>query len=145
MPGDNAENRPLAPRSAARQIDSINSDKELRYEALYAHLRQYILIRFCLDDEPCETDDLIELAELSLAKVLHIRREELCRLDLSSCTRSSYVVTRKNLLFLVLEKELGIEILPEENASITDIGDLAELILAKLKKKQLRAKGRMLH
>ncbi len=124
-----------AAKSAAQEIEDIKSQKELRYEILYVHLKRYILFRFLLDDESCGTDDLIELANRSIARSLNINEKDVADLDLShSCTGSSSAVTRKILLLMALEKALDIEIQPEESALITSVADLAELVFTKMKK-----------
>jgi hypothetical protein len=136
-PGNSARNRLLsALESAGKKIKQIRADRNMEYHALYGHLRAYILARFLLGrEEAGEAEGLAELAEMSIAKTMSIRREELPGVDISgSCTGSSSVVTKKVLLLISLEKELDIDFQPEESARITTVSELAESVHKKLKR-----------
>lgn len=81
---------------AAEQIAAIKALPELNQEALFFHLRNYLKSRFLLEEEDCRSENLQELAAISLAKTLAVSPAELKGLDLSqTCTAALRCSARK--------------------------------------------------
>lgn len=101
-------------------------------EEVYKHLKSYICSRFKLEEATCATDDILELAEISLEK-----RDELSDSDSEEgapdlCSGASSALSKKILLLLSIEKKLHIEFLPEEIPNIRTVKDLCEQIMVKM-------------
>lgn len=119
---------------AAEQIAAIKALPELNQKALFFHLRNYLKSRFLLEEEDCRSENLQELAAISLAKTLAVSPAELKGLDLSqTCTGSSSVFSKKVLLLMALERELNISIPEQESVRIKTITDLTTALLTKLR------------
>lgn len=120
--------------AAAEQINFIRSGATKDYSVLFNHVRQYVMHKFLLTEADLCTDNLFELAEISIANSTNIRRQDLAELDVSlNCTGESSVITKKVLLLLALQKGLAIQFSPDETADIETLPQLAAVIFRDLK------------
>ncbi len=118
---------------AAKHAALIRASPDLEAEVLHARLRAYILYRFMLNEEQMDSDEIMELARMSIARTLAIQSENVSDLDISNlCSGTSSVISKKVLLFMALQRDLQIRLLPEESASVKTIADLACLVHRKL-------------
>ena len=96
---------------------------------LLERLRKYVLYRFLLNEDECQTDDINEIAKISLAKSLHMDKALMKNIDReSTCDRASPVMTKRLLLFIAIQSELNIQLPPDETPGIKTIADLASLV-----------------
>ncbi len=104
-------------------------------EEVYKYLKSFLCHRFDLEEVSCETDDILELAELSIAK----REQLIYEGKLSEeeapnlCSGASTALSKKILFLLTLEKTLNIEFLPEDIPFIKSIKDICEYLVNKKK------------
>lgn len=116
---------------ANQEIDLLLAE-ELNPQSVHEHLMNYIRYRFMLVDEAFESDDISELSEFSLKKMLKLQRDEdLDEISLT-CTGVSSKSRKKVLLMLALGKKLGFKWDPAESASIETVTQLTDAVIAHL-------------
>jgi len=130
MPVDSIKDRIIiANREASAVMETIKSSPKLAKDEFYQLIRQYILIKFFLSDEACTEDNIIELSELSIQRVLKISKGNLKAADISvHCAGTSSVIDKKVLLLLAIQKQLGIKFNPDETSNAETIRQLSDLI-----------------
>ena len=130
MPVDSIKDRIIiANREASAVMETIKSSPNLAKDEFYQLIRKYILIKFFLSDEVCTEDNIIELSELSIQRVLKISKGDLKAADISvHCAGTSSVIDKKVLLLLAIQKELGIKFNPDETSNAETIRQLSDLI-----------------
>lgn len=123
------KNRILEYRKAAKeQMEIIKSGEDMCPEELYEHLFIYVKRKYLLDDEDCAGDAFSELIETSIAKSQRIAKNLVTDTDTpAGCDGTSSAVTKKVLLLMAVQKELGIKFPPEKSPAIKTIRDLADI------------------
>ena len=92
-----------------------------QFEAVRENVRAFVLHRFFLDEEDPKSEDLGELARLSLSKLSQVNKSGVLQ-DLSNnCAGVSSETMKKALLIMTLQKQLGVRFDPEENDRISQI------------------------
>ena len=120
----------LASRKAAEaHIARIRTAPELTYELLDRELVEYIKSKFHLTDSDCTTDHFETLSEISLSKSMAISRELVAEFDLArSCDGVSSVRAKMVLLYMAIQKELGVTLPPEETAYVDSVHDISKMV-----------------
>lgn len=96
---------------------------------VHSLLLRYISIRYFLDEDEMRTDDLYELAEISVAKTMAIKREKLADIDIpGTCTGASSATSKKILLLMALRRDLVLSLDPERAADLKTVDQLAAYI-----------------
>jgi hypothetical protein len=133
MTGNSAARRILAAQAASRaEIESLKELKNPSVDAVYARVRSYLLLRFLLEPET-DGDDILELADLSLARTSGPGRDGAASTDVSAnCSGASSALSKKVLLLMALERDLGLDFSPEESVMIRTVRELAESIQARM-------------
>jgi hypothetical protein len=133
MSENSAAMRILAAQAASRaQIDSLKADENPSVDMVYARIRSYLLLRFLLEPET-DGDDILELAALSVARTSGQGREGAAPADVSAnCSGASSALSKKVLLLMALERDIGLDFSPEESVMIRTVRDLAESIHARM-------------
>lgn len=120
-------------RIAADDMAAIRSQSPLMKTFFSEKLRDFVLHKYMLVDVPDLPEDFSALTELSLARSLQISPELVKEFDLAkSCDGASSAMAKKVLLFMAIQRELGIELPARESARITSLQDLAELAWAEM-------------
>ena len=120
-------------RIAADDMAAIRSQSPLMKTFFSEKLRDFVLHKYMLVDVPDLPEDFSALTELSLARSLQISPELVKEFDLAkSCDGASSAMVKKVLLFMAIQRELGIELPARESARITSLQDLAELAWAEM-------------
>ena len=120
-------------RIAADDMAAIRSQSPLMKTFFSEKLCDFVLHKYMLADEPDLPEDFSALTELSLARSLQISPELVKEFDLAkSCDGASSAMAKKVLLFMAIQRELGIELPARESARITSLQDLAELAWAEM-------------
>ena len=120
-------------RIAADDMAAIRSQSPLAKTFFSEKLRDFVLHKYMLVDVPDLPEDFSALTELSLARSLQISPELVKEFDLAkSCDGASSAMAKKVLLFMAIQRELGIELPARESARITSLQDLAELAWAEM-------------
>ena len=119
----------LASRTAAAgHIKTIQSAPELTRELVRREVRGYILAKFHLTEADCTTDCFRELATISLSKSMRLSPELVKEFDLArSCDGVTSQTAKMVLLFMALQRDLGIQFEPMSTAraeTLSDVGDL---------------------
>lgn len=115
-------------------LKELLSEHKVLYEKeVYKYLKSFICNRFGLEESSCETDDILELAELSIAKREQLIDEGKLSEDEAPnlCSGASTALSKKILFLITLEKNLNIEFLPEDIPYIRTIKDICQYILGR--------------
>lgn len=99
------------------------------YEQVYRHLKEYVRYRFMLADEDFWSDDLKELSEYSIRKLLRLQKDEPLHDIAMTCTGASSTSTRKILLLIAIQKKLDFKFAYTESPEIETISQLAHAII----------------
>ena len=92
-------------------------------EKVFSNLRAFILCRFALAEENPAGENVADLAQLSLDKLVKIDRAGALQ-DLSdNCTGASSTIMKKALLITSLQKKLGVTFGEQENDTISQLAD----------------------
>jgi hypothetical protein len=128
-----------AEQESKRYIQNIQDLEYIQdaYEKIYMQVKAYVLCRYLLDEEDYTTENIKELAEISIVYMLASKDKSLKLSQASlTCTGVTSTDTKKVLLVLSLQRALGIKIKPDESAQIETVPALAEKIQSLLILKQ---------
>jgi len=117
-----------ADRRASRIIDDMKragiSREEFRFD-----VREYTLAKFLLDPQEATGDDIFELAEISIGKLLAMNDKSiLLAVGSSTCTNQSSTDIKKVLLSLALQQGMGVKLEPDESAACETTQQLADIL-----------------
>ncbi len=116
----------------AQRLRMISED-DLRVSDIYDGVKEIVRIKYFLDHDDMITDYFNGLGEISIARALGVDRSAVVGIDLEAkCNGTSSVMTKKILLIIFINRELGIEIDPHTAAEITNISQLATAIFVSL-------------
>ena len=122
-------------KASAEHIANIKNAPELTRDLVRQEVRAYIMAKFHLTEEDCITDNFSRLAQISLSKSMKISHELVKEFDLArSCDGVSSHTAKMVLLFMALQKDLGIQFRPMETAEAETLNDIADLVLKELEK-----------
>lgn len=89
-------------------------------------VRSYIRIRYLLEPEDELVDSLNVLGQMNLSRALGVPVPNLRNVDMEAkCGGTSAVMTKKILLIIALNRDLGISIASDDAADITRVSELA--------------------
>ena len=106
------------------------------FDATYRHVVAYIKYRFALADDGFWCDDIRDLSEYSIRRILKLQKDEPLDEISMSCTGATSSAERKVLLIIALRKRLEISIDADEAVDIETVTQLAETISNKLSNKR---------
>ena len=97
--------------------------------ALYAHLKEFVRLKFLLDSSERE-DDLMALAIMSTGRIIELTEGNTAFLDKSAgCTSADTPTVKKILLLFTIRDAFNIPLNFEKSPDIATISDLADEIL----------------
>ena len=115
-------------RVAAEDMAAIRSQQVLKKAFFSRKLRDFVLHKYMLSPEMELPENFSALTELSLSRSMKISPELVKEFDLAkSCDGASSAMAKKVLLFLAIQRELGILLPAMASARITTIQGLADL------------------
>ena len=115
-------------RVAAEDMAAIRSQQVLTKAFFSRKLRDFVLHKYMLSPEMELPENFSALTELSLSRSMKISPELVKEFDLAkSCDGASSAMAKKVLLFLAIQRELGILLPAMASARITTIQGLADL------------------
>ena len=124
-------------RAAAAHIEAILSAPELSFDLVRREVTGYIRAKFHLTEVDCVTDSFAELAKLSLSKTMKISPELVKEFDLAqSCDGVSSQTAKMVLLFMALQRDLGIRFEPMATAEAETLADISALTWAQLRARE---------
>lgn len=119
--------------AAKREMDAIKQESPLAKASFDAHLRTFILAKFHLLDVELPTADFDEIVELSISRSTGISKELVREFDIAKdCQGASTSMTKKVLLFITIQNQLGIELPGEKSAYLRTMQDLCDLVWAEM-------------
>ena len=123
--------RLLRARKAAKtHMDAICGTSPLTYPLLKQKLRQFILAKFLLDEEEIpENADFDGLVEKSLSHSMKIDPGLVAEFDTAkSCDGATSAMAKKVLLFMTMERELGLQLPALETARVKTLDDISQMV-----------------
>lgn len=94
-------------------------------------VRNYVRDKFLLSPEDGEAEALMDLADLSLRKILRLKKEGKLLGDISrGCSGASSLITKKVLLMKAVQEDFKITLTPAQSAAIQTLEQLTAAILA---------------
>ena len=121
--------------AAAAHIAAIKKAPALTPELVEREVRGYILAKFHLTEADCTTDSFRELTAISLSKSMRLSPELVREFDLArSCDGTSSQTAKMVLLFLALQRDLGIKFDPMATAEAETLADIGGLVWEQLQK-----------
>lgn len=101
------------------------------FAAVYPLVFGYVRARFLLQADMCPSEALFDLADVSLRRILALRREGVQAGEIArSCAGASSVISKKILLFKAMGDSFGFSVSPEDFARITTVTELTRYILS---------------
>lgn len=108
---------------------AILDEDELSYELLNRELRAYVLCKFHLKPEECQTDRMEELAALSLSKSMKLSPELVKEYDMArSCDGVTSQTAKILLLFMAIQRDLSIKLPPDETAEAETMEEVSQMV-----------------
>lgn len=96
------------------------------FDSVYPLVMGYIRDRFLLTEDMCHSENLLDLADVSLRQLLELKRRNIDAGEIArSCSGASSVISKKVLLMKAVQEEFGVSMTPGEFAQITTVSDLA--------------------
>lgn len=97
-------------------------------------VRNYVRDKFLLSPEDGEAEELMALADLSLRKILRLKKEGKLLGDISrGCSGASSLITKKVLLMKAVQEDFKITLTPAQAAGIQTLEQLTAAILSQRK------------
>ena len=97
-------------------------------------VRNYVRDKFLLSPEDGAAEALMDLADLSLRKILRLKKEGKLPGDISrGCSGASSLITKKVLLMKAVQEDFKITLTPAQSAAIQTLEQLTAAILAQRK------------
>ena len=119
-----------ARKTAKTHMDAICSADPLTYPLLKQELRQFILAKFLLDEDGSPEDvGFDRLVEESLSHSMKIDPSLVAEFDTAkSCDGATSAMAKKVLLFMTLERELGLQLPALETARVKTLEDISQMV-----------------
>ncbi|WP_102374204.1 acyl carrier protein [Raoultibacter massiliensis] len=116
-----------AEKKAKAIAETLKSKPRPSADEFDASVRSYIRTRMLLEPKDEMPDSLNVLGQMNLARALGVSIPELSSIDMEAkCGGTSAVMTKKILLIMALNRDLGVSVTPDEAAEITKISELIE-------------------
>ena len=116
-------------KHAQEQIDRLKDNGTISFGELNSCITAYIQAKFMLKPEECEGVDFQELSELSLAKSMKLSPDLVKEFDTArSCAGATSAIAKKTLLYMSIEKSLGIELAAEKTPKVHTFEEFSMLV-----------------
>lgn len=93
---------------------------------------EFVRCKFFLEPDECTTDNILELANISVEKLLRVNdRSVKLAQGSNTCTNQSSTDIKKVLLSLTLQRALAVKLTPDESANLETIEQLADALYAR--------------
>ncbi len=100
------------------------------FERLYSYVKLYLYLKFMLFEGEEDTEDILELADISTEKIAELKAQGLEFKERSgTCGSISSAVTKKLLLLISLQNALDFKFNTYETADITTLTELTQKIM----------------
>ena len=119
--------------AADEELSAVRSLPDLTEPELREHLRKFILTKYLLDLD-CKEESIQRLSEMSIEKVLEMNQRELNTSDLGlGCGGTSSVYNKIILLFMAIQRDIGVTMDPTLTPEMKTVTILSETIYKLLK------------
>ena len=117
-------------QAADGHMNAIREAEPLTYALVRQEITQYVLDKFLLTGEDlAETDSFDGLTERSLARSMQVSPELVKEFDTAqSCDGATSAMAKKVLLFMTLERELGLQLPALETARVKTLEDISQMV-----------------
>lgn len=116
---------------ANRYADAFLALEHKDQGTVYPILMGYIQDRFLLPPELCTSDNILDLADISLRHILELKKRGLYQGDTSrACSGVSSVFAKKVLLMKAVQQDFGVTMTPEQSAQLSTVTELVNYICA---------------
>lgn len=117
---------------AAGFAAALSGSKAMDRETFDGLFRAYLCAKFMLEAGEIQTYDFYAICQLSAEKAARFPPGALDAAELASkCGGATTAMNKKVLFLMALKRELGIEISPEEGASVDRLSQLMDLVYKK--------------
>lgn len=114
---------------ADEEMAALKSACPLTKEWFTHCMQGYILDKFLLERDELKSERFNDIAEQSIAKSAGVDKSLVKEFDQArSCSGTSSVMAKKVLLFLKIQRELGILLPADRSAAVGTLTDLTDLI-----------------
>ena len=121
--------RASADRSA-RWAEAFQALEERTFDNTSPLVQGYVRDKFLLEPEECGSDLILALADISLRKILRLKKEGKLAGDISrGCSGASSVISKKVLFMKSVQTDFGITLTPKEAAAVSTVEQLTRSIL----------------
>ena len=116
---------------STRYAEAYRALSHRDFAAVYPLAFGYVRSKYLLTPEQCESEKLLDLADVSLRQTLALKRRGIQVGEIArSCAGASSVITKKILLMKAMQEDFQISMTPEEFAAIDTLTDLAGFLAA---------------
>ncbi len=128
-----------ANKASAAILEEFRALPEADQSDLVSALNRYIPGKLQLQGEEV-SDNITIMVRMSISKATGISLEKLKEMDRpGACGSAPAVLAKRVLLFLDIQKQLGITLPPEKLYDVQTIGDLANLVFPLMKEREKMA------
>ena len=121
-------------KQAERAAAELHAAEHISKDILHECLMDYVLSKFSLSRDQCNTESFNEITELSIEKSLEISKELLQDFEAAkSCDGVTTAIAKKTLLFLAIERDFEVELSAIATARIVNMGDFTEVVWSAMK------------
>ena len=117
-------------KAAQAEIDAVLNDDALTYEVFRGHVRTFVALKYSLEPSDfAATDNLTELAKISLARVLAVPADQVTKLEVGeNCEGASSSDVKRTLLLVRIQKLLSVKLSLRELMQIDTLEDVTRLL-----------------
>lgn len=110
-------------------LEEIRSAPEKTPEEIAGKLKQYIAAKLLLSEAEV-SDNIIEMVRINVAKASHMTVEQLKEMDRPGrCGSAPAVLSKRVLLYIDIQKQLGITLPAMELPEVRTVQELTDMIL----------------
>ena len=115
--------------TAESLLEEVRSAPERSAEEIAGKLRQYIAAKLLLSETEI-SDNIIEMVRINVAKASHMTVEQLKEMDRPGrCGSAPAVLSKRVLLYIDIQKQLGVTLPAMELPEIRTVQELTAMIL----------------
>ncbi len=120
--------------TAESLLEEIRSALEKSPEEIAGKLKQYIAAKLLLSEAEV-SDNIIEMVRINVAKASHMTVEQLKEMDRPGrCGSAPAVLSKRVLLYIDIQKQLGITLPAMEMPEVRTVQELTDMILPLIRK-----------
>lgn len=120
--------------TAESLLEEIRSALEKSLEEIAGKLKQYIAAKLLLSEAEV-SDNIIEMVRINVAKASHMTVEQLKEMDRPGrCGSAPAVLSKRVLLYIDIQKQLGITLPAMEMPEVRTVQELTDMILPLIRK-----------